>query len=160
MITGKTPTEEEVEKLYEIKVDKAEFESLKADFMRLEGIVDQLDGDYSGDDSYDEYDDEDSQVEDVISLGEGGSGGKEEGDDEEFFEGDDEETKKLADKAKELTLKTLKQGSALDSVKKIGEDKPKDDHEANGPERKCTEDEQIENKDLNKDIQDSDKFEK
>ena len=157
MITGKTPTEEEVQKLYDIKADKSEFDNLKADFLRLEGIVDQLDGDYSGDDSYDEYDDEDSQVEDVISLGEGGSGGKEEGDDEEFFEGDDEETKKLADKAKELTLKTLKQGSVLDSVKKISEEKAKDDEETKGPERKCTEDEHIKNKELNKDIQEADK---
>ena len=156
MITGPTPTEEEVQKLYSLKADKAEFESLKAEFLRLEGIVDQLEGDYSNEDSYDEYDDEDSQVEDVISLGEGGSGGKED-DDEEFFEGDDEETKKLADKAKELTQKTLKQGGALDPTKKVSEEKGKEEEESKGPKRKCTEDEQVNNKELNKDIQEADK---
>ena len=135
MITGPTPTEEEVKNLYSVKADKAELESLKADLLRIEGIVDHLDGEYSNEDSYDEYDDEDSQVEDVISLGEGGSGGKED-EDEEFFEGDDEETKKLADKAKELTQKSLPEigelfggrdhTTVLHAVRKIADERAHD----------------------------------
>jgi len=155
MITGPTPTEEEVQKLYLIKADKAELENLNSEFKRLEGIVNQLDGDYSGDDSYDEYDDEDSQVEDVISLGDGGSAEKED-DEEEFFEGDDDQVK-LADKAKEIVEK-LKQGSTgLEPMKKLGEnEKAKSEiDDVKSPERKKSEDHELLKKNLNKDILES-----
>ena len=116
-----TATEEELMMLQKSKADRAELDKLITDFKRIESIVDQLDGDYSGD-SYDEYDDEDSQVEDVISLGDNGSQDKDEDDDEEFFEGDeDDPAKKLADKAKELTSKNVIAGTGFEPTKKLGD---------------------------------------
>lgn len=122
-------TEEELIKLQQNKAEKMDLENLKNDLLRLEGIVDQLDEGYSEGESYDEYDDEDSQVEDVISLGEAGSQGKDDDDaedDEEFF-GDDDPAKKLADKAKQLTSMGKMGGTGFDAIKKLGDIESKAD---------------------------------
>lgn len=126
------------------KAERAELENLRGELQRLEGIVSQLEGDYSDEDSYDEYDDEDSQVEDVISLDERASQSAPEEEEEEFFEGDDDPSKKLADKAKELANKTLLQGATgLEPIKKVGEyeekvDKLKEEMQKDAEEAKKT----------------------
>lgn len=111
-------TEDEINALQRTKADKTDFENLEMEVKRLNKVIAELEEDLSQGDSYDEYDDSDSQVEDVISLGE--PSGEDELDDEDFFDEEDP-SKKLADKAKELTNKNLYQGTGFDQMKKIGE---------------------------------------
>jgi hypothetical protein len=114
-------TEDELNALQRSKADRVELEELKMEFNRLDKVMAQLDQEYSEGDSYDEYDDEDSQVEDVISLGEGSAEDDADGD---VFDEEDP-SKKLADKAKQLTSKNLTQSTGFEHFKKVGENEEK-----------------------------------
>jgi hypothetical protein len=114
-------TEDELNSLQRSKADRVELEELKMEFNRLDKVMAQLGQEYSEGDSYDEYDDEDSQVEDVISLGEPSV---EEDADGDVFDEEDP-SKKLADKAKQLTSKNLTQSTGFEQFKKVGENEEK-----------------------------------
>jgi hypothetical protein len=118
-------TEDEINALQRTKADKTELENLEMEVKRLNKVVADFEEDLSQGDSYDENDDSDSQVEDVISLDEPSVENDDEVDDEDFYDEEDP-SKKLADKAKELANKNLYQGTGFERMKKIGEaeDKP------------------------------------
>lgn len=154
-------TEEELQNLQVKKADKSEIDSLRQEIERLENIVRNIEDEFSEGDSYDEYDDEDSQVEDVISLAEGLSNEKEdeEDDDEEFFDAEDDPAKKLADKAKELTNRNLIGGTGFEPIKKIGELEEKGDKLKQEMDKEIKEEAkkvaQRKNTDLNQDMQET-----
>ena len=147
-----SPTLEEMERLDKVKADKTEFEMIKQEFKRLEGIVERLENEFTegeGGDFDDEFEgEEDSEVDDVKSLADGQEkkmDNEDEGDDEEPFEGDATLSKspmvKLGDQTQQFNM-TQKIEQPKDLLEEAKEKEEKDKLEIESKEKAKIEAEQ------------------